>query len=44
MFMARIYNDITETIGNTPLVQLKRTARKHGALADILLKLATVTT
>ena len=37
--MARIYNDITETIGNTPLVRLNRTARKHGALADILLKL-----
>ena len=37
--MARIYNDITETIGNTPLVRLNRTAKKHGALADILLKL-----
>ncbi len=37
--MGRIYNDITETIGNTPLVRLNRTARKHGALADILLKL-----
>ncbi|HEY1787595.1 MAG TPA: cysteine synthase A [Verrucomicrobiae bacterium] len=37
--MARIYNDITETIGNTPLVRLNRTARKHGALADVLLKL-----
>ncbi|MBI5384392.1 MAG: cysteine synthase A [Verrucomicrobia bacterium] len=37
--MARIYNDITETIGNTPLVRLKRTAQKHGALADVLLKL-----
>ena len=37
--MARIYNDITETIGNTPLVRLKRTAKKHGALAEILLKL-----
>jgi cysteine synthase A len=35
----RIYNDITETIGNTPLVRLNRTARKHGALADVLLKL-----
>jgi len=37
--MARIYNDITETIGNTPLVRLNRTAKKHGALADVLLKL-----
>jgi len=37
--MARIYNDITETIGNTPLVKLNRTAEKHGAGADILLKL-----
>jgi len=37
--MARIYIDITETIGNTPLVRLNRTAAAHGALADILLKL-----
>jgi cysteine synthase len=37
--MPRIYNDITETIGNTPLVRLNRTAKKHGAVADILLKL-----
>jgi cysteine synthase A len=37
--MARIYNDITETIGNTPLVRLNRTAQKHGARAEILLKL-----
>jgi cysteine synthase A len=37
--MARIYNDITETIGNTPLVRLNRTAAAHGALAEILLKL-----
>ncbi|MGA3006713.1 MAG: pyridoxal-phosphate dependent enzyme, partial [Opitutaceae bacterium] len=37
--MAHIYNDITETIGNTPLVRLNRTATAHGALADILLKL-----
>jgi len=37
--MARILNDITETIGNTPLVRLNRTAREHGALADIALKL-----
>ena len=37
--MARIYNDITETIGNTPLVRLNRVAKKHGAVADVLLKL-----
>jgi cysteine synthase A len=37
--MANIYNDITETIGNTPLVRLNRTAKKHGAIADVLLKL-----
>jgi cysteine synthase len=37
--MPRIYNDITETIGNTPLVRLNRTAQKHGARAEILLKL-----
>ncbi len=37
--MSRIYNDITETIGNTPLVRLNRTARKHGAVAEVLLKL-----
>ena len=37
--MARIYNDITETIGNTPLVRLNRTARLHGAVADVVLKL-----
>ena len=37
--MARIYNDITETIGNTPLVRLQRIAKEHGAVADVLLKL-----
>jgi len=37
--MAKIYNDITETIGNTPLVRLNRTAAAHGAQAKILLKL-----
>jgi len=37
--MSRIYNDITETIGNTPLVRLNRVAKNHGALARILLKL-----
>jgi cysteine synthase A len=37
--MAKIYNDITETIGNTPLVRLNRTAAQHHAQAEILLKL-----
>jgi len=37
--MARIFNNISETIGNTPLVRLNRTAKNHGAVADILLKL-----
>jgi cysteine synthase A len=37
--MSKIYNDITETIGNTPLVRLNRTAKKHDAVADVLLKL-----
>jgi cysteine synthase A len=37
--MSRIYNDITETVGNTPLVRLNHTAKKHGAVADVLLKL-----
>jgi cysteine synthase A len=35
----KICNDITETIGNTPLVRLNRVAAMHGALADIVLKL-----
>ena len=37
--MAKIHNDITETIGNTPLVRLNRTAAAHGAQTEILLKL-----
>jgi len=37
--MSRIYNDITETIGNTPLVRINRTADKYSTVADILLKL-----
>jgi cysteine synthase A len=37
--MKKIYNDITETIGDTPLVRLNRTATAHGARAEILLKL-----
>lgn len=35
----RIYNDITETIGDTPLVRLNRMAKEAGAKADVLLKL-----
>ncbi len=35
----RIYNSITETIGNTPLVRLNRLAADAGAKAEILLKL-----
>ncbi|MBE2213909.1 MAG: cysteine synthase A [Opitutaceae bacterium] len=37
--MAKIYDSIIDTIGNTPLVRLNRTAKAHGALADVLLKL-----
>ena len=35
----RIYNSITETIGDTPLVRMHRMAKEAGAKADILLKL-----
>ncbi|HSN74107.1 MAG TPA: cysteine synthase A [Anaerolineae bacterium] len=37
--MLRIYNNITELIGNTPLVRLNRIAQEEGAVAEILLKL-----
>jgi cysteine synthase A len=37
--MSKIHNDITETIGNTPLVRLNRTAALHQAQAEVLLKL-----
>jgi cysteine synthase len=37
--MTRIYNNITELIGNTPLVRLNRVAQQEGAVAEILLKL-----
>jgi len=37
--MANIHNSILDTIGNTPLVRLNRTAAAHGAQADVLLKL-----
>jgi len=35
----RIYESITETIGDTPLVRIKRLAAENGAKADVLLKL-----
>ena len=35
----RIYSDITQTMGDTPLVRLNRMAKEAGAVADILLKL-----
>lgn len=37
--MGRLYNDITETIGNTPLVRLNRVAREAGCVGDVYLKL-----
>ena len=35
----RIYNSITETIGNTPIVRLDRLAREKGVEANLLAKL-----
>ena len=35
----RIYDSIAETIGNTPLVRVKRLCREEGIAADLLLKL-----
>jgi cysteine synthase A len=35
----RIYNSVTETIGDTPLVRLARMPKEAGVKADILLKL-----
>ncbi len=35
----RVFNSITETIGDTPLVRLQRLPKEAGAKADILLKL-----
>lgn len=35
----RIYDSITETIGDTPLVRVPRLSREAGAKADLLLKL-----
>src|ERR1700761_6255658 len=38
-FRGRIYNDITETIGATPLVRLNKVTREAGVKAEILAKL-----
>src|SRR5471032_2150348 len=38
-FRGRIYGDITETIGNTPLVRLNRVTKEAGVTAEILVKL-----
>ena len=35
----RVYDSITETMGDTPLVRLNRLAKEEGAAADVLLKL-----
>jgi cysteine synthase A len=35
----RIYKSITETIGDTPIVELEKTAREHGVKANLLAKL-----
>jgi len=35
----RVYGDITETIGHTPLVRIRRMAKDAGAVADVLIKL-----
>ncbi len=37
--MPRIFDSIIDTIGNTPLVRLQQTAKEHGAVAEVLLKL-----
>jgi len=38
-FRGRIYNDIAETMGATPLVRLNRLPQQHGVTAEILAKL-----
>jgi cysteine synthase A len=38
-FRGRVYNDITETMGATPLVRLNRVPQAGGAKAEILAKL-----
>ena len=35
----KVYSDITETIGHTPLVRIGRMAKEAGAKADVLMKL-----
>jgi cysteine synthase A len=35
----RVYNNVMETIANTPLVRLNRLAKDRGAKADVLMKL-----
>ncbi len=35
----RVYDEIADTIGDTPLVRARRLSAKHGAKADVLLKL-----
>lgn len=35
----RVYDSITETIGNTPLVRVPKLSAKHDAKADVMLKL-----
>ena len=37
--LGRIFDDITQTVGATPLVRLDRLAARHGARAEILAKL-----
>lgn len=37
--MSKIHNNITELIGNTPLVRISNYAEKHGIKADLLVKL-----
>lgn len=34
----RVYNNILETIGNTPLIRLNRLAKEAGCVADVLVK------
>src|SRR5471030_132703 len=38
-FRGRVYNDITDTIGNTPLVRLNKVPKEAGVTAEILAKL-----
>lgn len=35
----KIYDSITQTIGDTPIVRIPRMSKEHGAKADVLLKL-----